>query len=455
MHKKKTDQELLARFYQADDDSALEVFVERNRQWALSKARRYYPEEAEDIVQISVLHLMDAQPIRGTVANPLGWWSTIIGAVAVDQLRKKYTRHEKEYSSVEFELAEWFAPGIEDCAIRDQLLERIHEAISQMDDCFKETLLKRYFEDLTYKQISHILRISPGTVASRLARGIARIRDSLIQRGVLDLANELDSNGETTVMSNKNNNLLTQHTKFVNKWNDLWLIAGGKGLGRFKAQLNDDGTVLTSWRLDFPLSENSYDPAHPESAPDLLWFENELTLEDACSFKWSRYRSAEGATGNALAMMLDKGLHYGEDQVLFLDEESQVRVQSNGSAPATVKSPNDHAVVPDILSPLYICQLGAEKGIERPINLLCFERLHSGRKWGILSTKGTYSGRKGLPTGLSHTFEIEMGSYTSRDISIWTDDEGRLIGHGDERENYIVAGDEATARKLLAQRADS
>ena len=52
-----TDHDLLARFYQNDDDSALGVFVERHRDWALTQARRYFVEEAEDIVQLSILRL--------------------------------------------------------------------------------------------------------------------------------------------------------------------------------------------------------------------------------------------------------------------------------------------------------------------------------------------------------------------------------------------------------------
>ena len=65
-----TDHDLLARFYQNDDDSALGVFVERNRDWALTQARRYFVEEAEDIVQLSILRLMDSQPVDGVVTHP-------------------------------------------------------------------------------------------------------------------------------------------------------------------------------------------------------------------------------------------------------------------------------------------------------------------------------------------------------------------------------------------------
>ena len=68
-----TDQELLAEFYFRDNDDALAAFVARHRSWALTQARRLFAEEAEDIVQLSILRLMDAQPLV-EVRNPLGWW---------------------------------------------------------------------------------------------------------------------------------------------------------------------------------------------------------------------------------------------------------------------------------------------------------------------------------------------------------------------------------------------
>lgn len=78
------DQALLKRFYLQGDDDALAIFVERHRAWALTAAKRYFPAEAEDIVQVSILRLMDCEPEGGLVTNPLGWWHTILAAAAMD-----------------------------------------------------------------------------------------------------------------------------------------------------------------------------------------------------------------------------------------------------------------------------------------------------------------------------------------------------------------------------------
>ena len=64
------DKTLLMRFYRRGDDDALAAFVSRHRAWLVAKAREYYAEEAEDVVQTSILRLMDSTPTNCEMA----WW---------------------------------------------------------------------------------------------------------------------------------------------------------------------------------------------------------------------------------------------------------------------------------------------------------------------------------------------------------------------------------------------
>ena len=447
--KQDSDQELMARFYRNDDDSALETFVRRHQEWALRKARQYSSSEAEDIVQISILRLMDSQPVNGKVSSPLGWWNTIIGAVAVDLLRKSAAHRRKESRCSEIGDLGETSTSAEDSTIRNQLIGLVRHEIGKLDHRFRETLLKRYFDDLSYSQISNILRISPGTVASRLARSIAHIRDSLVQQGVLDLAYTSNAFGDKTTMTIEDTKLIENNKSFVEKWREIWTISDGRGLGRFKTQLNDDGSVEVNWRLDIPMTNAPYRPENAESAESRLWFENILTLRDTRSFKWTRYRSREGATGEAYTKMLERGMLYDGDQTIEFLNDDQLAVQSNGEQVAIVDVPSRDPVVPDVLLLLLVCEFSPDRETSWPINLLVFERLSNGKKWDIAHTRGVYSGRKGLPTGLSHAFEIEMRPYTGRDMSIWVTDDGHLIGLGDERESFVVGGDEVSTRSIL------
>ena len=182
-----SDQALLKRFYLHGDGDALQAFVERHRAWALNVARRYFPAEAEDVVQVSILRLMDCEPQGGLVTNPLGWWHTILAATAMDHVRTDLRRRRREQADAQdAEHAEAERPNVEEQAAAAQLLDAIHAEIAHLEDGFRAPLLKRYFEGMSYREIGAALRCSTGTVSSRLSRGIARIRAGLARKGLLE-----------------------------------------------------------------------------------------------------------------------------------------------------------------------------------------------------------------------------------------------------------------------------
>lgn len=55
-------------------------------------------------------------------------------------------------------------------ASRNDLVERIREAINMLPDKYREVLILRYMEDLDYQEISDILRMPMGTVATTINR---------------------------------------------------------------------------------------------------------------------------------------------------------------------------------------------------------------------------------------------------------------------------------------------
>ena len=59
----------------------------------------------------------------------------------------------------------------EDRAARNQAAGAIHAAIAGLSPTLRAPILLRYMEGLSYEEISEVLELSPGTVASRLNRG--------------------------------------------------------------------------------------------------------------------------------------------------------------------------------------------------------------------------------------------------------------------------------------------
>ena len=440
-----SDQELLAAFYFDDDDEALATFVARHRRWALAQAGRFYAEEAEDIVQLSTLRLMDAQPVV-EVRNPLGWWRTIIAVTAMDQLRATTRRREQEGKAGEIRRLEslFFVSDFVSRMEHAELIKHIHREIDRLDERFRGPLLKRYFEDLSYAEIARVLSLSPGTVASRLSRGIGRVRDALEAEGLLP---DYQTDQEETIMKPLALDAADRNRAFAEKWNETWLVTlpkDGRGIGRINATAESDGSVTLTCRLDFARDSDNPHRDRPDEADARMWMSYELSLQDVERFAWNRYRNEEGRIncwhGEA---------YHGWNDVIEPDGNGGFVVTHDGgnqiALPGEARSP----IVPDFLCFLVACEQERDRSNTWNMGIICFDRSRAGRKWGLLEVPGRYAGRKGLPTGLSHTYEIDVTAYDGRIFSVWVDDAGSLLGLGDEKESFLVVADEASARALL------
>ena len=62
--------------------------------------------------------------------------------------------------------------------------EQVRNAIRQLPLDFREIILLREYEELSYEQIATLLDCAPGTVMSRLARARSRLRDLLTNASV-------------------------------------------------------------------------------------------------------------------------------------------------------------------------------------------------------------------------------------------------------------------------------
>jgi len=57
--------------------------------------------------------------------------------------------------------------------------ETLHRALEELPDIFREVLVLREMEGMSYKEIADVASVSLGTVMSRLARARTRLRQSL------------------------------------------------------------------------------------------------------------------------------------------------------------------------------------------------------------------------------------------------------------------------------------
>ena len=136
-------------------------------------------EDAQDVVQEAYLRAFRAfGGFRGT--NGRAWLLTIVRNTAYTLLKKSHsvdltTSFDEEIHVTGHDSA---SPATILESIEDAQL--IKEAMDELPVEFREILILRHQEDLSYKEIAEIAQIPPGTVMSRLAR--ARISSRNIWR---------------------------------------------------------------------------------------------------------------------------------------------------------------------------------------------------------------------------------------------------------------------------------
>lgn len=128
-------------------------------------------EDAEDIVQEAFLKAFKAlDSFRGGDARV--WMLAIVRNTAMNFLRKR--KPDAAIDREQLEPADP-SPNPEQGLLEETHRERVRRAIARLEPEFRETLVLREIEGLSYKEIAAVLDIPAGTVMSRLSRARQRL----------------------------------------------------------------------------------------------------------------------------------------------------------------------------------------------------------------------------------------------------------------------------------------
>lgn len=127
-------------------------------------------EDAEDIVQEAFLRAFSAfETVRGEDAKP--WLLTIVRNTSMTWLK----RNRNAGATIGFEDALEDpierSPDPEESLLISCDREHIRQALEQLPSDFREAVVLREMEGLSYKEISATIGVPLGTVMSRLSRG--------------------------------------------------------------------------------------------------------------------------------------------------------------------------------------------------------------------------------------------------------------------------------------------
>ena len=151
-------------------------------------------QDAEDVVQESFLKAFKAQAsFRGS--DPKVWMLSIVRNAAMDFLRRHkssatVTLGDEGYDSKDD------SPDPERALLEQTRRERVRAAISRLTPEFREAIVLREIEGLSYKEIAAIAEIPVGTVMSRLARARSLLLARLDGSSPREVAHALPEPGD-------------------------------------------------------------------------------------------------------------------------------------------------------------------------------------------------------------------------------------------------------------------
>jgi RNA polymerase sigma-70 factor (ECF subfamily) len=138
------------------------------------------PQNAEDIVQESYLRAYKFwSGFQG--GDPRAWLLKIVRNTFLEKNRP--AAHSEEFDEkIHSDSPSIPAPlDAEASMIRSVESRMLRDALEELPVNFREILVLRELEELSYKQISEMLEVPIGTVMSSLARGRERLREILLR----------------------------------------------------------------------------------------------------------------------------------------------------------------------------------------------------------------------------------------------------------------------------------
>src|ERR1700731_1627395 len=138
-------------------------------------------QDAQDVVQEAYLRALKSfGGFHGS--NGRAWLLTIVRNTAYTLMKKNRavdltTTFDEEKHATDHE-------SVNPSALLEQIedAELVREAMGHLPAEFREILVLRHLEGLSYKEIADIAQIPPGTVMSRLARARGKLKECLAAR---------------------------------------------------------------------------------------------------------------------------------------------------------------------------------------------------------------------------------------------------------------------------------
>lgn len=188
--KQMTD-DMLVTLYLQGNNTAFDILLNRHQErlfnyiFFIVRSK----EVAEDIFQETfVKAIVTLQQGRYTNDGKFAAWITRIAHnLVIDQFRNE--RNENVVSNDETEIdlfndAKLSEGNIENRMVNDQVLSDVRRLIDELPDCQREVVFMRYYQDLSFKEISDITGVSINTALGRMRYAVLNMRRIAAEKNI-------------------------------------------------------------------------------------------------------------------------------------------------------------------------------------------------------------------------------------------------------------------------------
>jgi RNA polymerase sigma-70 factor (ECF subfamily) len=138
--------------------------------------------DAEDLVQQTYMRALESWDGFEPGTNLKAWLFTILRNLWINQRRSKQSQVSARLREEEPETEDNNQDRPDECLERKIERLEVRKAIENLPLAFREAVVLRDMEGLSYREIAEILGCPVGTVMSRVGRGHANLRESLGER---------------------------------------------------------------------------------------------------------------------------------------------------------------------------------------------------------------------------------------------------------------------------------
>jgi RNA polymerase sigma-70 factor, ECF subfamily len=172
-----TDEELILEFQRNNTVKAYEILVQRYKNPLINYIFRFLGdyEACADIVQETMIKVYRNKDSYKSIAKFSTWIYTIAGNLARTEYQRRKRRNIFSISSYgddgeTFDIPDESARPdvITDSGIKDEIIQK---ALLKVSDSYREMVILRDIQDMSYEEIAEVTGITVGTVKSRINRG--------------------------------------------------------------------------------------------------------------------------------------------------------------------------------------------------------------------------------------------------------------------------------------------